>query len=98
MMIMDGNFKAEHLHEKCPENQVWLMDGLEYMVGEFNYQEYPKSTVYPVEASLTPKTICLWEFIGVTQCSNCNNHQAVNQANSSQGHLESTEIRAMACA
>ncbi|KAI9457552.1 hypothetical protein HD554DRAFT_2042303 [Boletus coccyginus] len=95
---MDGNFKAKHLHEKCPEDQVWLMDGLGYMVGWSDYQEYLKLTIHPMEASLIPKAICLKEFIGVTQCSNCNNHWAVNQANSSWDYLESTGIRAMACA
>ncbi|KAI6102945.1 hypothetical protein F5141DRAFT_1065527 [Pisolithus sp. B1] len=27
MVVMDGNFKAEHMHEQQPDNQVWLMDG-----------------------------------------------------------------------
>ncbi|KIK23149.1 hypothetical protein PISMIDRAFT_64666, partial [Pisolithus microcarpus 441] len=26
-VVMDRNFKAEHMHEKRPNDQVWLMDG-----------------------------------------------------------------------
>ncbi|KAF8124484.1 hypothetical protein EV363DRAFT_1069397, partial [Boletus edulis] len=38
--IMDGNFKAEHLHEKRSDNQVWLMDGQGFMVTRPEYKEY----------------------------------------------------------
>ncbi|KAF8431530.1 hypothetical protein L210DRAFT_3507864 [Boletus edulis BED1] len=78
--IMDGNFKAEHMHEKCPDNQIWLMDGHGYMVTRSEYQAYLKGTHHAHERST------------------CNNHQAVNQANTSQGKLESTGISGMACA
>ncbi|KAI6023295.1 hypothetical protein EDC04DRAFT_2869629 [Pisolithus marmoratus] len=30
-LVMDGNFKAEHMHKRCPDNQVWLMDGHKYL-------------------------------------------------------------------
>ncbi|KIK75817.1 hypothetical protein PAXRUDRAFT_171604, partial [Paxillus rubicundulus Ve08.2h10] len=56
-LIMDGNFKAEHLHDRQTDRQVWLMDGLGFM-------------------------------------SPCNNHRAVNQANSSHAQLEATGIGA----
>ena len=29
---MDGNFKAEHMWPKNPANEVWLMDGMGFMV------------------------------------------------------------------
>ncbi|KIK76051.1 hypothetical protein PAXRUDRAFT_171027, partial [Paxillus rubicundulus Ve08.2h10] len=61
-LIMDGNFKAEHLSERQIDRQVWLMDCLGFM----------------------------W--------SSCNNHRAVNQANSSHVQLEATGIGATACA
>ncbi|KAG1765179.1 hypothetical protein EV702DRAFT_1051123 [Suillus placidus] len=32
--VMDGNFKAEHLHPIKPFNEVWLSDGLGFMVGK----------------------------------------------------------------
>ncbi|KAF8546625.1 hypothetical protein OG21DRAFT_1527707 [Imleria badia] len=46
---MDGNFKAEHMYEKRPGDQVWLMDGLGYMVACPEYKEYLKNTYHPPE-------------------------------------------------
>ncbi|KAF8131231.1 hypothetical protein EV363DRAFT_1296616 [Boletus edulis] len=50
-LVMDGNFKAEHMHDKRPEDQIWLMDGLAYMVGRSEYQSYLKATHHPLERS-----------------------------------------------
>ncbi|KAF8549475.1 hypothetical protein OG21DRAFT_1488496 [Imleria badia] len=50
--IMDGNFKAEHMYEKRPGSQVWLMDGLRYMVACPEYKEYLKNTYHPPERSM----------------------------------------------
>ncbi|KAF8430555.1 hypothetical protein L210DRAFT_3614647 [Boletus edulis BED1] len=49
--IMDGNFKAEHLHEKRSDNQVWLMDGQGFMVTRPEYKEYLQDTNHPLEKS-----------------------------------------------
>ncbi|KIK72303.1 hypothetical protein PAXRUDRAFT_22140 [Paxillus rubicundulus Ve08.2h10] len=40
---MDGNFKAEHMYEKKPDDQVFLMDGKGYMVGWKKYHDYLKA-------------------------------------------------------
>ncbi|KAI6120107.1 hypothetical protein EDD16DRAFT_1425103, partial [Pisolithus croceorrhizus] len=32
MVVMDGNFKVEHMCERRPDDQVWLMDGHGFMV------------------------------------------------------------------
>ncbi|KIK77260.1 hypothetical protein PAXRUDRAFT_167417, partial [Paxillus rubicundulus Ve08.2h10] len=72
-LIMDGNFKAEHLYDRQTNGQVWLMDGLGFMVS--------------CHALMFRK-----------KRSPCNNHRAVNQANSSHTWLEATGIRATACA
>ncbi|KIK75495.1 hypothetical protein PAXRUDRAFT_18955 [Paxillus rubicundulus Ve08.2h10] len=37
---MDGNFKAEHMHDKKPDYQVFLMDGKGYIVGWNRYHDY----------------------------------------------------------
>ncbi|KAF8545940.1 hypothetical protein OG21DRAFT_1491749 [Imleria badia] len=50
-LVMDGNFKAEHMHEKRPEDQVWLMDGLGYMATQPKYKEYLGVTHHPQEKS-----------------------------------------------
>ncbi|KAI6101379.1 hypothetical protein EV401DRAFT_2061384 [Pisolithus croceorrhizus] len=35
-VVMDGNFKAEHMHEQRPDDQVWLMDGHGFMKSTCN--------------------------------------------------------------
>ncbi|KAG2143570.1 uncharacterized protein EDB93DRAFT_1105234 [Suillus bovinus] len=37
-LVMDGNFKAEHLHPGNPSDEVSLMDGLAFMVGDERYK------------------------------------------------------------
>ncbi|KAG1728213.1 hypothetical protein EDB19DRAFT_1897411 [Suillus lakei] len=34
LFVMDGNFKAKHLHPIKPFDEVWLSDGLGFMVGK----------------------------------------------------------------
>ncbi|KAG1766482.1 hypothetical protein EV702DRAFT_1050657 [Suillus placidus] len=79
-LVMDGNFKAEHLHPVHPEDEVWLTDGKCFMVGRAQYQAH---------LALTRD---------LAECSECNNHRAVNQANASRHKLEATGIGGCACA
>ncbi|KAF8834686.1 hypothetical protein BDN67DRAFT_868366, partial [Paxillus ammoniavirescens] len=79
-LIMDGNFKAEHLYDRQTDRQVWLMDGLGFMVSQSPHHKYLAATNHSLERS------------------SCNNHRAVNQANSLRTWLEATGIRATACA
>ncbi|KIK97259.1 hypothetical protein PAXRUDRAFT_136656 [Paxillus rubicundulus Ve08.2h10] len=46
-IIMDGNFKAEHMHDKKPDYQVFLMDGESYMVGWEKYHDCLKAAKMP---------------------------------------------------
>ncbi|KAG1868423.1 hypothetical protein F4604DRAFT_1927293 [Suillus subluteus] len=39
-LVMDGNFKAEHLHPTHPEDKVWLTDGQCFMVARARYQAH----------------------------------------------------------
>lgn len=48
---MDGNFKAEHLRDKRAEDQVWLVDGLGFMVTRAPYHSYLAGTHHPKEVS-----------------------------------------------
>ena len=48
---MDGNFKAEHLWERRPDDQIWLMDGHGYIVTRPDYQAYLKATSHPFVVS-----------------------------------------------
>ncbi|KAI6029004.1 hypothetical protein EDC04DRAFT_2572725 [Pisolithus marmoratus] len=51
MVVMDGNFKVEHMHERWPDDQVWLMDGRGFMVTNPPYQAYLKATPHIMEKS-----------------------------------------------
>ncbi|KAG2057442.1 hypothetical protein BDR06DRAFT_980855 [Suillus hirtellus] len=39
-LVMDGNFKAEHLHLVNPSDEVSLIDGLSFMVGDERYKSH----------------------------------------------------------
>lgn len=51
---MDGNFKAEHMHTRAPEDDVWLTDGLGFMAERPTYREFLAATNYPVEVCYLP--------------------------------------------
>jgi hypothetical protein len=38
--VVDGNFTAQHMKMRKPENDIPLSDGLAYMVGNEPYQEH----------------------------------------------------------
>ncbi|KIK72083.1 hypothetical protein PAXRUDRAFT_181330, partial [Paxillus rubicundulus Ve08.2h10] len=52
MLIMDGNFKAEHLYDRQTDRQVWLMDGLGFMVSQSPYHEYLAATNHSLEVCI----------------------------------------------
>ncbi|KAG1720292.1 hypothetical protein EDB19DRAFT_1836061 [Suillus lakei] len=79
-LVMDGNFKAEHMHPVNASDEVPLMDGLGFMVSNERYKSHLAIAQDHV------------------QRSDCNNHQAVNQANASRQRLEATNIGGCACA
>jgi hypothetical protein len=43
--MMDGNFKAEHMRMRNPENDVPLSDGAGFMVSKKPYESHLKSAV-----------------------------------------------------
>ncbi|KAG1903601.1 uncharacterized protein F5891DRAFT_1127066 [Suillus fuscotomentosus] len=49
--VMDRNFKAEHLHPIKPFNEVWLSDGLGFMVGKDRYKMHLAEAADTVEKS-----------------------------------------------
>ncbi|KIM52522.1 hypothetical protein SCLCIDRAFT_32589 [Scleroderma citrinum Foug A] len=49
---MDGNFKAKHMWPKNPANEVWLMDGMGFMVTMLAYKDYLAGTLNQVEQKL----------------------------------------------
>ncbi|KAG1717571.1 hypothetical protein EDB19DRAFT_1653013, partial [Suillus lakei] len=79
-LVMDGNFKVEHLYAANPMDEVSLMDGRAFMIGNSTYKAH------------------LAQAKDAIQQSECNNHQAINQANASRHRLEATGIGSCACA
>ncbi|KAG1839346.1 hypothetical protein F4604DRAFT_1885303 [Suillus subluteus] len=49
--VMDGNFKAKHLHPIKPFDEVWLSDGLGFMVGKDRYKMHLAEAADMVEKS-----------------------------------------------
>lgn len=94
---MDGNFKAEHLTDRNANDQVWLMDGNGFMVGRKEYKRYLAGTPTPLEVGYISCDCGKYLWYALSQRSSCNNHRAVNQANTSRGNLEATGIGATAC-
>jgi hypothetical protein len=43
--MMDGNFKAEHMKMRNPENDIPLSDGTGFMVSQIPYENHLKSVV-----------------------------------------------------
>ncbi|KIJ15243.1 hypothetical protein PAXINDRAFT_77682, partial [Paxillus involutus ATCC 200175] len=78
--VVDGNFSAQHMKMKIPEDDVPLSDGLAYMVESTTYAAHVSSAVEARERST------------------CQNHRAVNAANTSRKNLTATGIGATACA
>ncbi|KAL4061857.1 hypothetical protein V8B97DRAFT_2027071 [Scleroderma yunnanense] len=94
VIVMDGNFKAEHMAIKNTRNEFWLMDGHRYMVGSQRYKTY----LAGAKPTVTVGYMTFLQFVTYTaKRSDCNNHCAVNQANASRGHLASTRIGGCAC-
>ncbi|KAF8260224.1 hypothetical protein EI94DRAFT_1773742 [Lactarius quietus] len=82
--MMDGNFQAEHMKMRNPENDVPLSDGTGFMVSQIPYELHLQLAVER-QQPIPKKT------------STCHDHCAVNNVNKHGGHLESTGIGAMAC-
>jgi hypothetical protein len=51
--MMDGNFQAEHMKMKNPENDVPLSDGTGFMVSKKPYELHLKSAVERRQVSST---------------------------------------------
>ncbi|KAG1727388.1 uncharacterized protein EDB91DRAFT_1253947 [Suillus paluster] len=49
--VMDGNFKAKHLHPMKPFDEVWLSDGLGFMVGKDRYKKHLAEAADTLEKS-----------------------------------------------
>ncbi|KAG1888625.1 hypothetical protein F4604DRAFT_1569672 [Suillus subluteus] len=89
--VVDGNFTAQHMKMKIPEDNVSLADGKGYMVTEGPYQAHIHDSVEEREASSSRLIIFLKK-------STCSNHRAVNATNIQRSNLRATGVGATACA
>jgi hypothetical protein len=99
-VVVDGNFKAEQMRMRRPEQDVILMDGHGFFVQDGPYQEhlrtarqYKQVTLY--ESLLNPSrhSTCV-----LGQKPTCSNHKAGNESVSGQKNLAVTGVGAAACA
>ncbi|KAL4065095.1 hypothetical protein J3A83DRAFT_4190533 [Scleroderma citrinum] len=71
-LVMDGNFKAEHMHPTDPNNEVWLMDGKGFMVESMPYKEYLKGSTNVVEHLLASVVVPV-QGMGAMYLMQCKN-------------------------
>jgi hypothetical protein len=93
--MMDGNFQAEHMKMRNPENDISLSEGTGFMVSRKPYQLHLQSAFERQPVS-TISHISARGLI-IEKRSTCHDHRAVNNVNKHGGHLESTGIGATAC-
>ncbi|PCH40606.1 hypothetical protein WOLCODRAFT_33338, partial [Wolfiporia cocos MD-104 SS10] len=87
MVIMDGNFTAEHLKMRNPEDDVWIVDRHGFMITPQRVFDQPR----------TPGLSNPLRPVSAQPPFNCHDHWAVNQMNADRSNLESTGIGATAC-
>ena len=94
---MDGNFQAEHMKMRNPENDFPLTDGAGFMVSRGPYESHLKSAIERRQFSTASGSCFGRRKLTVEQRSTCHDHRAVNNVNKHSEHLESTGIGATAC-
>jgi hypothetical protein len=82
VLVTDGNFKADHVKQKNPDDDVALTgNGEAYMTGDAQYKQHINTSVEEKQKS-----------------TRCYNHRASDAANKSQkNHLDCTGLAACAC-
>ncbi|KAI6042078.1 hypothetical protein EDC04DRAFT_2564782 [Pisolithus marmoratus] len=95
VIVMDGNFKVEHMTPKNAGNETWLMDGQGYMVASQDYRTYLGGTTKKIMAQRISFPSCV--YLIYLKHSDCNNHHAISQANHNRGQLASMGIGGCAC-
>ena len=67
--IMDGDFQAEHMKMKNPENDVPLSDGTGFMVSKKPYELHLKSAVERWQVSSTHGSAAIHSCFERNQCA-----------------------------
>ena len=94
---MDGNFKMEQNKPKRPQDDVSLTNVSGMMTAPARYEAHLKVAKDTRGVSFT-FWACISLKLSFSQRSTCNDHKAVNLANSKKPHLRATGVGATACA
>jgi hypothetical protein len=70
--MMDGNFQAEHMRMRNPQNDVLLSDGTGFMVSKKPYKLHLKSAVERQQVSFISSVSA-----GICSCSDRNQHAMI---------------------
>jgi hypothetical protein len=97
-IVIDGNFAAEHLKMKQPGQDIALSPGGRYMVEPKRYELHLRTGKEFKQVGLHNRWMVSQLGHYILQKSLCSDHKAVNYVNTSQAHLTSTGIGAVACA
>lgn len=96
--MVDGNFTAQHMKMRKPEDDIPLSDGLAYMVANEPYQNHIKQAANNEEVCVSGPWEAWFTSLCFFQRSTCQNYRAVNDANTNKTHLRATGVGATACA
>ena len=96
----DGNFHADHIRMRRPDQDVALMNGDAYMAEADKYVEYLSVAKELPVVSVKPVFHFIYFLIRMSiQRSSCRNHRAVNAASSNnRRNLDATGVVACCCA
>lgn len=96
--IMDGNFSAQHMKMKRPEDDVRLADGHGFMVTDQPYKDHLRTAAKPrKQVTAIDSPIIFPPSNRRSQKLECHEHRAVTGAGGERGNLEATGIGASAC-
>ena len=56
--VTDGNFSADHLKQKRPEDDIWLLGGQGMLTGMAQYKEHLKVAVEKYTVTLNAYVCC----------------------------------------
>ena len=95
--MMDGNFQAEHMKMRNPENDIPLSEGAGFMVSQKPYELHLQSAFEGQQVISIISGISAGRSWFSEKKSTCHDHHTVNNVNKHGGHLKSTGIGATAC-
>ena len=99
--MVDGNFTAQHMKMRRPENDVPLSDGLAYMVADEPYQKHISQAANNEEVCIIKYlkyNFHIYALFTFSRSQHAKTIGAVNDANTNKTHLRATGVGATACA